>query len=588
MIRDADRVGIELEERLLRFLEREEADEQRSHDEPRALPVADRVIDGECIDAAELLEVTRDGVRLRIGENASKFRDGDPIALGDGLDFTRAAPFVYGAYDPLRGELRLERDRYSKGEDLRLDVGRSYVIDRRPLGLRGRLKEAVRSGFAEPAIHAVLAGEHEIRRDEARFGRAVEALRAVGLDPAQVEAGATAIATESLALVQGPPGTGKTRMLAEVLRLLVRAGCKIVLSAFTHRAVDNVLLALRRLDPTLLLFKVGNSGGGIDELRAARVRLCPAHRLELPSAQGAVVAGTPFALERMPPKVGFHYAVFDEAGQLPIPHAIAGMLLARRWVFVGDHRQLPPVVTGNHEDPLATRSVFEHLHQRFGSAMLDRSYRMNDGVCRVIGATFYDGRLHSAESAAPRRMAFAAGGTFDAILDPALAVVVARIDHLQPGNRSHEEAELCADLVAETVQRHGTSPREICVIAPFRAQVRLLRTAIERRGIDVGELIVDTVERVQGQEREVVFVSLACGDPSTLDRRSTFFFSPNRLNVALSRARTKAVLVASIGVVRALPMDPDGLRAASIYKALWNSLPQVDMTAVYGPRVRSR
>lgn len=582
------REPMDLAARLLRFLEREDVDERRSSDELRALPVGDRVVDGECIEGAVLLRASRDGVVLRVEENHSKFREGDAIALGDGLDFANAAAFVYGRWDPNTLELRLDRDRYARGEEPVLEPGRSYVVDRRPLGLRGRLRDAVRAGFAEPSIAAVFAGAAPRSRDAARLARARVALEAAGLDQAQVEAGALAIATNDLALIQGPPGTGKTRMLAEVLRILVRAGCRIVLSAFTHRAVDNVLFALRRLDPTVPLFKTGNAGAGAEELRRQQVRLVQPNRLELPQDRGAVVAGTPFALERLPARVSFHYAVFDEAGQLPIPHAIAGMLLARRWVFVGDHRQLPPVVTAEHGDELATRSVFEHLHEHYGATMLDRSYRMNDGVCAVIGNAFYDGRLGSAPSAASRRMQFVPGGSFDAVLDPDLGVVLARVDHLQPGNRSSEEAELVGDLVVECVRRHGVPAHEICVIAPFRAQVRLLRSALERRGITDEALVVDTVERVQGQEREVVFVSLAAGDPATLDRRASFFFSPNRLNVALSRARTKAVLVASAGAFAALPMDPIGLRAAAVYKALARSLPQVDLSAVYGPRARPR
>lgn len=578
----------DLQARLLRFLEREDVDERRSSDELRALPVGDRVVDGECIDDAVLVRAARDGIVLRVGENHSKFREGDAIALGDGLDFDAAIPLVYGRFDPVSGELRLERDRYARGDDPVLEPGRRYVVDRRSLGLRGRLRDCVKAGFAEPAIAAVLAGRGAVGRDDARFERARDALVIAGLDPAQVEAGASAMATHGLALVQGPPGTGKTRMLAEALCLLARAGCRIVLSAFTHRAVDNVLFAARRLDRALTLVKVGNAGTGADDLRAADVRLVPANRLELAANAGAIVAGTPFALERLPARVNFHFAVFDEAGQLPIPHAIAGMLLARRWIFVGDHHQLPPVVTADHADPAATRSVFEHLHAHYGAMLLDRSYRMNDGVCDVVGRTFYGGRLRSAPLAASRRMPFVPGGTFDAVLDPEQAVVLARVDHLQPGHRSGEEAELAGDLVSECVRRHGVPPHEIAVIAPFRAQVRLLRSALERRGIPIDRLVVDTVERIQGQEREVVVVSLAAGDPAALDRRGSFFFSPNRLNVALSRARTKAVIVASQGVFLALPMDPEGLRAASIYKTLARSLPQIDFSAVYGPRARVR
>lgn len=171
---------------------------------------------------------------LRVEDDHSKFREGDAIVVGDGIDFARAASFVYGRYDPVAQELSIERDRYARGEEARLDVGRSYVIDRRSLGLRGRLKDVVRAGFAEPSIAGLLAGRLVIARDDARHARATLALSEAGLDPAQVEAGAIAISTDSLALVQGPPGTGKTRMLAEALRILTRAGCRILLSAFTH------------------------------------------------------------------------------------------------------------------------------------------------------------------------------------------------------------------------------------------------------------------------------------------------------------------------------------------------------------------
>ena len=137
-------------------------------------------------------------------------------------------------------------------------------------------------------------------------------------------------------------------------------------------------------------------------------------------------------------------------------------------------------------------------------------------------------------------------------------------------------------LVSELVRRHGLDPAEIAVVAPFRAQVRAIRSALQEAGVDSEELVVDTVERVQGQEREVVILSLAVGDPATLDSRSKFFFSTNRLNVALSRARTKSILVASRGAFGALPADPESLYAVAVFKQLARQLPTVDLTAVYG------
>ena len=92
---------------------------------------------------------------------------------------------------------------------------------------------------------------------------------------------------------------------------------------------------------------------------------------------------------------------------------------------------------------------------------------------------------------------------------------------------------------------------------------------------------IDTVERIQGQEREVVIVSLAAGDPAESKQRGAFHLSLNRLNVALSRARTKAVLVGSRHAFAALPSDPEGLRMASRCKELRDRMPCVDLTKLY-------
>ena len=576
-------MDLSLEQRLIRFLSREEEDERRSTEDLRALSVEDRVLEGECIQNALFAGPQgTDAFAFDLEENVSKFRVGDALLVGDGGDFDRAQSLAYGGYDANRNRLTLRRDRFARGAEVALEKGKTYCIDRRPLGVRGRLQEVVRMGFADPAIAAALHGELELSHDDGRRERAAEQLAAHGLNPAQVDAGARAIACDQLTLIQGPPGTGKTRLLAEVLSMLCGAGCRIALTAFTHRAVDNVLLSLRKLDARIDLVKLGYPGPRDAGLRAAGVRFVnPRHAGRLP-VRGAVIAGTCFALAKLPCEKTFHYTVFDEAAQLPIPHAIAGMLLSQRWVMLGDHRQLPPVVTGRHVDAEITRSVFEHLDAQYGSLPLDITYRMNEPVCGVISDTFYGGALTSDPEVAVRRMPFQSGGTLDEVLDPECGAVLARVDHLQPGNRSPEEANLVADLVVEMVQRHGVAASDIAVVAPFRAQVRMIRSALQRKQLSAtDEVSVDTVERIQGQEREVVLVSLAVGDPDTLDARASFFFSTNRLNVAMSRARTKVILVASRGAFAALPSDPDSLRAANVFKRLYRALPQVDLSRVY-------
>lgn len=573
---------LSLEQRLLRLLSREERDEQRTHREMRAQPIELRVIDGECIQGAKFVGEDGGGFLFAVADNGSKFRPGDPLIAGDGFDLEHGAPLACGSYDASAGVLRCEPDPFQRDAEIDLEPGRSYVLDRRPLGLQGRLRDAVQAAFKTPWLAKVLHGEHAVAADAARLERARAALTTFGLNDAQIEAGAAAIATESLALVQGPPGTGKTRLLAAVTAALCGKTCRIALCAFTHRAVGNALLAIRKQAPQIPVYKLASSSGDDhDELRAAGVQIVDARRVKLPE-KGAVVAGTCYQLAKLHERERFHYTVFDEAGQLPIPHALPGMLRAQRWLFFGDHAQLPPVVATAHADRIASVSIFEHLHDRYGSHLLDTTYRLNDGVCRVVSESFYGGRLQPAKAAAGRRVPFRAGGRLDDVLAPEHAVVWLRIDHQQPGARSPEEANAVADVVEDLVRQHGVPPREIAVIAPFRAQVRMLRTAIQHKGLgDLDELVVDTVERIQGQEREVVVVSLTAGDPAESKGRGAFHLSLNRLNVALSRARSKSILVASSHAFRALPHDADGLRMASRCKELRDRLHCVDLSRLY-------
>ncbi len=571
-----------LEQRLLRFLARAVRDEQRAHRARRAQPIALRVLDGECSQGATFRGEDDGAFVFAISDNGSKFRPGDPLVAGDGIDLEHGTPLVCGAFDAREGLLRCEADAYARDVEVELEPGRTYVLDRRPRGLQGRLRDAVRAAFATAALARVLAGQHTLQRDHGRYQRARELLERGGLNPAQVEAGAAAIATESLALVQGPPGTGKTRLLAAVTGALCTRTCRIALCAFTHRAVGNALLAIRREAPGIPVYKLASSStDDHGELRAAGVQIVDARRVKLPE-KGVVVAGTCFQLAKLPEKERFHYTVFDEAGQLPIPHALPGMLRSTRWLFFGDHQQLPPVVATADADRGVAVSIFELLHAHYGSHLLDTTYRMNDGVCRVVSETFYGGRLHAAPSAAVRRMPFVRGGRLDDVLQPDVPVVWLRVDHRQPGSRSQEEANAVADVVEDLLRRHGVPPAEVAVIAPFRAQVRLLRSAIDHKQLPgTDALVVDTVERIQGQEREVVVVSLTAGDAAESRMRGAFHLSLNRLNVALSRARTKAVLVASAHAFRALPHDADGLRMASRCKELRDRLTAVDLSRLY-------
>ena len=574
-----------LEQRLLRYLAREQDAEKHQRRELRSQPVDLRVLDGDCIHDAVYEGRDAGAFVFALRENSSKFRSGDKVVVGDGHDLEAAAPLIYRAYDANAHKLRLELDAYLRGARVELEVGRAYVVDRRDQEMRSPLVSAVRDAFDSPWIREALEGSREVTFDEARRERARAALQARGLNAAQVEAGAAAIATKGFVLVQGPPGTGKTKLLAEVMALVCTNGGRMLLNAFTHTAIDNALRAIRKLAPDLELVKLGGESGGVpearEELRRANVRFVDVRRPELPDKR-CVVAGTCFQIAKLSDKERFHSIVIDEAGQMPIPHALPAMLRSNHWMFFGDHLQLPPVAQAEHKDREAADSIFGLLHRRYGGHMLDTTYRMNDGVCRLVSDTYYGGRLRSDEAAATRALPFVPGGRLDEALDPAHPVVWLRVDHRQPGTRSREEANAVADVVEDLVRRHGVPTREIAVIAPFRAQVQAMREAIGTKNLPrLEDLVCDTVERIQGQEREAVVVSLTAGDSEDSRGRGAFHLSENRLNVAISRARTKVVVVASKHTFDAVPEDFDALRTASRCRELRDRMKMVDVTRLY-------
>ena len=307
-----------------------------------------------------------------------------------------------------------------------------------------------------------------------------------------------------------------------------------------------------------------------------------------PRGHGQIVGGVVLALKNQWSGEPFHRVVFDEASQISLPHAICGMLAGRRYVFVGDHRQLGPIVQGDHDDEIARLSIFEHLlgmapdgkgdgDGRYPATMLETTYRMNDGINAFPSARFYRGLLRPAESCANRRFELRPGGPFDDLLDPDRPAVFASIAHEGHQMSCEPEARLVRDLLADLILRQGVSPEQVAVVTPYRAQIRLIENLVQgtfatTRHAGAGNRdalpVIDTVERMQGQQREIVIVSLVCSEPEYAAREAAFFFSPNRLNVSITRARTKLVVIASPLLFSALPADLEDLIRANRFVRL--------------------
>jgi DNA replication ATP-dependent helicase Dna2 len=466
------------------------------------------------------------------------FREGDRVRLSrndpDGPDWIRAE------------FLGLTPEGLAIQVAERPDGPAGWTIDEDHLDLSDyylrALDELARCDHGRDTVMPVLCGRDEPDSDLGLYDRAEEALEERELDPSQVDAVARCLAADTYHLVQGPPGTGKTHALAELVRQCVGQGQRVLVCAFTHRAIHH---ALRKITPLVScpVVKISDpmpDGEGVVFHRS----FSDAGLLDHP---GPYVAGiTPIALfTTRAAEARFDVAVIDETSQMRVEAAIMPMLRARRFYFFGDHQQLPPVVQRPVADP-AEDSVFAALAKGRSRTMLRITYRLNRPLVDWPSENFYGGELEAAALVAEHRFSMKCGGTGLLAAEPSLV----RVELPHEGKRasSAEEADVTADLI-ERMLRGGVAAADIGVVVPFRAQAARVRKLLrfDRFGAfpDARGIVVDTVERFQGQEREVMIVSFAVSDPSFMDQLRDFLVQPQRLNVAATRARTKLVLVHS-------------------------------------------
>jgi DNA replication ATP-dependent helicase Dna2 len=324
----------------------------------------------------------------------------------------------------------------------------------------------------------------------------------------------------------------------------------VLISALTNRAVDTAVAAVRDVGVEDIA-RVG-SPYGVGEA-VADLQIDPAggtaEAKRLREAR-VIAATTASAASRLLHRHPVDTVVIDEASQLTEPHALAAIVHGERFILVGDHRQLPPVV---RSDTVLRTSLFERLIERYPEAgqMLTAQYRMAQRIQAFSSEEFYDGRLRPATGAVAAQAPDALFDA-DAAVDPALTrrVRVVDPDGTQSGNRNLIEAEAVAALV-EQYRAVGVAPDAIGVIAPYRAQVEEIAGRTD--------VTVDTVDRFQGSAREIIIISLT----ATGDLTEPLFADHRRMNVALTRARRALVIVGSTETMRQDPFYERMLRWAA-------------------------
>jgi DNA replication ATP-dependent helicase/nuclease Dna2 len=550
---------VEFLQKLRQFVEEEANTQYKQLESQWSAPLAERVAKGWAIEGLKVAGFQKQIIRLSCDTNESRFREGDLIVLHRGNPKDPDALHGELEYD---GEQELEVSLQQGNEYFLSEYKDGWIMDQdwfdsSPF-YTSALEQAADTQLGRAFVLPLLQGSLNPQIDVAKFDRAVETLKDSGLNASQVEAVAMAYAADLLHLIQGPPGTGKTLMLAHLAKLLVQDGQRVFVTALTHRAIHNALNKIVKVDGGISVCKVGPSRQA-DDLEVDNYETF-AHSRFMEINGGYVIGATPFALQSQRlANVEFDVVLFDEASQITLPLAIMGMLAGRKYIFIGDENQLPPVTMLSDPDA-AQKSIFAFLGGRGNETMLNVTYRLNEALTKWPSETFYRHELKSSEAAKVRRLELAPEETpWDAVLTPEAPLVFLDLCHENTTVRSRMEAEVVVELVLSLLIR-AVAPEEIGVVVPYRAQSRLIRSLMRRIIGDetiIRKLVVDTVERMQGQEREVVLVSFATASAKFAAQVADFLFQPQRLNVAVTRPRTKLILVGSHHMLKADQYDPE-------------------------------
>lgn len=393
-----------------------------------------------------------------------------------------------------------------------------------------------------------------LRKESPRLRGRRPGVPLVSTQPVEVGEVTEAIAAldDSHLFIQGPPGAGKTFTGSRVIVELIHRGHSVGISSNSHKAINNLLEAIViHAQERGVVFRGSKkvSRGNPDQYFDGPL-------IDNVERSEEIVPGTPllagtawlFADPRLDQAVD--YLFVDEAGQVSLGHLVAMGLAARNIVLLGDQMQLPQPIQGVHPGR-SGESTLDYLLDGAATIAPERgvflsdTWRMHPDVCGFISEAVYDGKLRSAPRCAGQSLLLAPDA--HAALQ-ATGIRFWPVEHDECSQRSVEEAEeiraIFDSLLRQRWRDHKGAEApitldDILVVAPYNLQVRQLARTLPA-GARVG-----TVDKFQGQEATVVIVSMATSSGDYLPRDIEFLYSRNRLNVALSRAKCLAILVAS-------------------------------------------
>ena len=373
-------------------------------------------------------------------------------------------------------------------------------------------------------------------------------------------------------VIQGPPGAGKTYTTSHLIAALIADGKTVGIASNSHKAIDNVLHAVEarlteeKRRPVICGQKKDGEGNGYDG--AGFIQSVTDNKKIDPAMP--ILAGTAWLFAREELQASRDVLFVDEAGQVSLGNLVAMAQAAKSIVLIGDQMQLAQPIQGAHprESGLSALDYLLEGHAVVPperGIFLSQTWRMHPDLCRFVSAAVYHGQLQSEAGCAVQRLVLNRDA-YPALKATGLAFHP--VTHTGCRQKSEEEAvevvALFESLLGQRIIGRDGKERQleladILVVAPYNMQVNLLRARLPE-GARVG-----TVDRFQGQEAEVVLVSMATSGAEDMPRDAAFLLSRNRFNVAISRARCLAVLVASPGLLDLVARSVDEMRLTNVF-----------------------
>ncbi|KAJ5810103.1 uncharacterized protein N7503_002321 [Penicillium pulvis] len=398
------------------------------------------------------------------------------------------------------------------------------------------------------------------------------------------------MSAKDYALILGMPGTGKTTTIAHLIRALVAQGKSVLLTSYTHTAVDNILLKIR--DDNIRILRLGAVTKVHPDVQEfvdlAATPKSTIEELKDSYEKPQVVASTCLGVNhQIFNQRIFDYCIVDEASQITLPVCVGPIRMARCFILVGDHYQLPPLVQSKAaaEGGLDV-SLFKLLSDSQPDSVvnLEHQYRMCEDIMLLSNTLIYSGRLkcgtlevatrsleipnirslkqfHSDEFEPPHpghqqdvcRGPNHGSCWLNDLLAPSAKALLVNTDPLGPaaletlqGQRvvNSMETILCTQLV-EAFIACGIPARNIGVITFYRSQLALLRHSLRRH---TPELEMHTTDKFQGRDKEIVILS--CVRSNSENHVGELMRDWRRVNVAFTRARTKLLVLGSRSTMR--------------------------------------